>query len=108
MSSRSSAASPRNWTTTGPESRGRVLVASRLVSSLFQGGPWSMSPAPRVLMCPPDYYGIEYEINPWMHREVASDPMHSLVQWWALHDALRDLGALIERLEPVPGLPDLV
>ena len=24
---------------------------------------------PRILMCPPDYYGIEYEINPWMHVE---------------------------------------
>ena len=23
---------------------------------------------PRILMCPPDFYGIEYEINPWMNR----------------------------------------
>ena len=22
----------------------------------------------RILMCPPDHYGIEYEINPWMNR----------------------------------------
>jgi len=21
-----------------------------------------------LLLCPPDYYGIEYEINPWMNR----------------------------------------
>jgi N-dimethylarginine dimethylaminohydrolase len=59
-------------------------------------------------MCAPDFYGIEYEINPWMNREVASDPSRSLEQWWALHDTLRDLGAEIERVEPVPGLPDLV
>jgi N-dimethylarginine dimethylaminohydrolase len=59
-------------------------------------------------MCPPDYYGIEYEINPWMHREVASDPGESLRQWWALHDTLRGLGVEVERMEPVPGLPDLV
>jgi N-dimethylarginine dimethylaminohydrolase len=59
-------------------------------------------------MCPPDYYGIEYEINPWMHREVTNDPSVSLDQWWALHNALRDLGVVIEHLEPVPGLPDLV
>ena len=26
---------------------------------------------PRILMCPPDYYGIEYEINPWMHVDHA-------------------------------------
>jgi hypothetical protein len=25
-------------------------------------------------MCPPDYYGIEYEINPWMSRSRQSDP----------------------------------
>jgi N-dimethylarginine dimethylaminohydrolase len=67
-----------------------------------------MSHAPRILMCPPDYYGIEYEINPWMHRENASDPIQSVWQWWSLHDALRELGVEIERLEPVPGLPDLV
>jgi len=24
---------------------------------------------PRILMCPPDFYGIEYEINPWMHKD---------------------------------------
>ncbi len=67
-----------------------------------------MSDAPRILMCPPDYYGIEYEINPWMHRENASDPIQSVWQWWSLHDALRDLGVTIDRIEPVPGLPDLV
>ena len=25
-------------------------------------------------MCPPDFYGIEYEINPWMSRQKQSDP----------------------------------
>lgn len=63
---------------------------------------------PRILMCPADYYGIEYEINPWMHREVASDRAISLRQWEALRDVLLDLGAQIETLSPVPGLPDLV
>ena len=67
-----------------------------------------MAYAPHILMCPPDYFGIEYEINPWMRREVASDPGESRWQWWALHEALRDLGARVSRLEPVPGLPDLV
>ena len=67
-----------------------------------------MSATPRILMCAPDYYGIEYEINPWMHRDNASDPAESLTQWWALHNGLCDLGVAIERIEPVPGLPDLV
>jgi hypothetical protein len=29
---------------------------------------------PRILMCSPDYYGIEYEINPWMSRQRGSTP----------------------------------
>ena len=28
---------------------------------------------PHILMCPPDYYGIEYEINPWMSRSRQAD-----------------------------------
>ncbi len=67
-----------------------------------------MSQGPRILMCPPDFYGIEYEINPWMNRKVASDPGESGRQWRALNETLHDLGVTIERLEPVPGLPDLV
>lgn len=67
-----------------------------------------MSHAPRILMCPPDFYGIEYEINPWMNRRVGSDSHESGRQWWALHETLLDLGCTVERLDPVPGLPDLV
>ena len=25
------------------------------------------------LMCPPDYFGVFYEINPWMHTQIAPD-----------------------------------
>ena len=63
---------------------------------------------PRILMCPPDFYGIEYEINPWMNRLVGSDPALSVRQWRSLHDTLQALGVRIESLDPVPGLPDLV
>jgi len=63
---------------------------------------------PRILMCPPDHYGIEYEINPWMSREVGSDPALAARQWSALRSTLADLGVRVETLEPVAGLPDLV
>src|SRR6516162_5611051 len=63
---------------------------------------------PRILMCPPDYYGIEYEINPWMSRSRGSTPERSHRQWRALYDTLRRLGVTVELLEPQPGLPDLV
>ncbi len=28
----------------------------------------------RLLLCPPDYYGIEYEINPWMRQRQNAEP----------------------------------
>ena len=43
-------------------------------------------------MCPPDYYGIEYEINPWMNRAGRQRPGRVARQWRALHDTLVDLG----------------
>jgi len=63
---------------------------------------------PRILMCPPDYYGIEYEINPWMSRSRGSTPEKARAQWQRLHDTLRDLGVTVELMTPRPGLPDLV
>ncbi len=62
----------------------------------------------RILMCPPDYFGIEYEINPWMNIRVGSDTGRSRHQWNALVETLESLGVTVERMEPVPGLPDLV
>ena len=47
---------------------------------------------PRILMCPPDYYGIEYEINPWMSRPRGSTPERAPQQWQHLHETLRRPG----------------
>jgi N-dimethylarginine dimethylaminohydrolase len=63
---------------------------------------------PRILMCPPDYYGIEYEINPWMSRSRGSTPQRAHRQWTELYETLRKLGVTVELLQPQPGLPDLV
>jgi N-dimethylarginine dimethylaminohydrolase len=63
---------------------------------------------PRILMCPPDYYGIEYEINPWMKRERGSTPERAQAQWRNLYQALLRIGACVELMTPRPGLPDLV
>lgn len=63
---------------------------------------------PRILMCPPDYYGIEYEINPWMSRLHGSTPERARAQWQALHDTLLGLGVTVEDMQPQPKLPDLV
>ena len=63
---------------------------------------------PTILMCPPDYYGIEYEINPWMSRETPNDAARSRRQWQDLHDLLAGLGVDVRLMDPVKGLPDLV
>ena len=63
----------------------------------------------RLLMCPPDFFGIEYEINPWMRITNAADPSEARFQWQKLTDVLqKDVGAKLELMTPVKGLPDLV
>jgi N-dimethylarginine dimethylaminohydrolase len=59
-------------------------------------------------MCPPEHFGVLYEINPWMQREVTVDLERARDQWEGLAATLRAAGADIEVLEPHPGLPDLV
>ena len=63
---------------------------------------------PTILMCPPDHYGIEYEINPWMSRGRQSDVERSRAQWHALHALLMSVGTDVRLMDPVAGLPDLV
>ena len=63
---------------------------------------------PRILMCPPDHYGIEYEINPWMDRARQADHAVACDQWARLKALLEAAGAEIVTMPPVPGLPDLV
>jgi N-dimethylarginine dimethylaminohydrolase len=59
-------------------------------------------------MCPPDYYGIEYEINPWMLRSRQADHEQAVRQWRDLKSLLEGSGAKVETMAPVQGLPDLV
>jgi N-dimethylarginine dimethylaminohydrolase len=63
---------------------------------------------PQILMCPPDHYGIEYEINAWMSRERQADQRIAMEQWTALYQTLVHLGVHVSLVEPVEGLPDLV
>jgi N-dimethylarginine dimethylaminohydrolase len=63
---------------------------------------------PHILMCPPEYYGIEYEINPWMSRSRQADREIAAQQWRGLTEILTQLGVKLSLLDPLPGLPDLV
>ena len=66
--------------------------------------PWGR----RFLMCPPEHFGVLYEINSWMSTEVAVDPERARAQWDALVATLQEAGAEIELQPAVEGLPDLV
>ena len=66
------------------------------------------SPQPHILMCPPDFYGIHYEINPWMDMSRQAEHAVAVQQWNSLHREILQAGAKVSLLEPVDGLPDLV
>lgn len=66
------------------------------------------TPTAQILMCSPQYFGVEYEINPWMNRERQVDHELAVKQWESLVSILTSLGATIEPVTPQPGLPDLV
>ena len=63
----------------------------------------------RLLVCPPDHFKIAYEINSWMHVEVAADQALARVQWDTLMAVLeKDCGAKLERMAPAREVPDMV
>lgn len=62
----------------------------------------------KILMCPPDYFTVDYVINPWMAGS-AGDLSLELAkkQWSALRDKLSDHAEIVT-MEPQPDLPDMV
>jgi N-dimethylarginine dimethylaminohydrolase len=62
----------------------------------------------RLLLCSPDCYGIEYEINPWMSRARGAEAPVAQKQWKALHATLSKLDCKVELISPQPKLPDMV
>ena len=72
----------------------------------------SIGPSARFLMCRPEHFAVSYAINPWMdpQRWARDRRAHAAAarQWAALHRKLVELGAAVELVPPVAGLPDLV
>jgi len=60
------------------------------------------------LMCPPTYFDVVYEINPWMDLGVPVDAGRALAQWERLRATYEAHGHRVEVIDPVPGLPDMV
>lgn len=70
--------------------------------------PLAAQRGPHILMCPAEYYGIEYEINAWMNRSRQAVRTVAIDQWNRLRGLLEDAGAKISLMDPIQGLPDLV
>ncbi len=60
------------------------------------------------LMCRPTFYGVHYEINPWMDVRRQPDRAAALRQWQALRAVLtEEFGAEVRICRSRPGLPDM-
>ena len=62
----------------------------------------------RILMCRPDYYGVEYEINPWMKKTNPPDLALAFNQWRALRDLYEKEGYIVRNVNQEEGFPDMV
>ncbi|OBH95448.1 dimethylargininase [Mycobacterium sp. E2733] len=64
--------------------------------------------ARRYAMTPPEFFAVEYAINPWMDVTTPVDVGVAMAQWEALRTTYLRLGNQVEVIEPEPGLPDMV
>ena len=63
---------------------------------------------PTFLMCPPEWYAVDYVLNPWMAGNVhRSSRDLAFAQWKGIHNVLRGLSD-VRLLHPEPGCPDMV
>lgn len=68
----------------------------------------TISPMPTVLMCPPNYFDVVDQKNPYMLRQHAVDRVKARTQWENLCTVLKQNGCAIETIDPVEGLEDMV
>lgn len=63
---------------------------------------------PTYLMCSPEFYNVDYIINPWMAGNLhAASHDRVISQWSQLYRSLCDIAEVV-LVEPSPGLPDMV
>src|SRR5204862_412693 len=85
-----------------------LVRAAGGISNAVKNGTLTRGTMRELLLCPPDYYGIEYEINPWMSRARGAETELAQSQWQGLHQTLASLDSKIELVPPQPKLPDMV
>ena len=63
---------------------------------------------PKVLVCPPNYFDVVDQKNPYMSKACAVDRAKARSQWDAFCSVLRQSGCDVETIDPVEGLEDMV
>jgi lysine-ketoglutarate reductase/saccharopine dehydrogenase-like protein (TIGR00300 family) len=59
-------------------------------------------------MCAPDYYDVDYVINPWMEGNIhKSSRDRAVEQWQGLYHLIKE-HAIVDLVTPEKGVPDLV
>lgn len=59
------------------------------------------------LLCKPDFFRVEYNINPWM-TGADVDLRIAKRQWQSLRETIKSLGAQVRLIDPVSEFPDMV
>ncbi|MEO8398532.1 MAG: hypothetical protein ABI550_01825, partial [Ignavibacteriaceae bacterium] len=62
----------------------------------------------KFLMCPPKYFGIEYQINPWMDTSVEVDKNAAKKIYEELKNIYKSLDIEVLEIEAEKGFPDMV
>jgi len=60
------------------------------------------------LLCRPEFYGINYQINPWMDVNNGAIKDKVFEQWNSLEAKIKELGGNVKLIKEQPGLPDMV
>jgi N-dimethylarginine dimethylaminohydrolase len=63
---------------------------------------------PKVLVCPPNYFDVVDQKNPYMSLDHAVDRVKARTQWENLCSVLQQSGCEVEAIDPVEGLEDMV
>src|SRR5579862_948373 len=62
----------------------------------------------RVLLCPPQFFDVIDQKNPYMSSQSPVDRSKARRQWEAMKSALERAGCTVETIDPVSGLEDMV
>jgi N-dimethylarginine dimethylaminohydrolase len=62
----------------------------------------------KVLLCPPNYFDVVDQKNPYMSKDSTVDRVKARSQWDALCSVLQHSGCDLETIGPVEGLEDMV